>query len=161
MYSQPKDRDMFEKVLSDSKIQPTSRLELLLCLCALNLLNTWVKLELYKKQLHPWEIKMQVSMLVKFLLEDGANMAEKVEYNMGNKCTYIRCLGLQFSFHCVHLNNLTSEQRDAIIVNDNIWDRIRLQDVAEELYCKTSDCMTKKQSEEIIKEKLSKIVQHG
>lgn len=152
---------MLEKVINDSKIIPTSRLELLLCLCALNLLNTWVKLDFYKKQLHSWEIKMQVSMLVKYLLEDGVNMAEKVVYNMGNKCMYIRCFGLQFSFHFVDLNNLTKEQRNAITVNDNIWDGIRLQIVAEELYCKTSDSMAKEQSEEIIKEKLSKIVQHG
>lgn len=152
---------MLEKVINDSRIMPTSRLELLLCLCALNLLNTWAKLELYKSQLHPWEIKMQVSMLVKYLLEDGTNMAEIVEYNMGNKCTYIRCFGLQFSFHYVDLDNLTKEQRDAITVNENIWDGIRLQNVAEELYCKTSDSMAKKQNEETIKEKLSKIIQHG
>lgn len=67
---------------------------------------------------------MQVSTLVKHLMKDRIGLVEEIEYNMGNQCLYIRCSGLQFSFHRVNPEKLTDEQRDAITVNDNKWDGI-------------------------------------
>jgi len=141
---------MVEKVINDSAILPTCKKELLLCLSALNLLNAWVKQIEYKNKLRPWKIKMQVSTLVKHLMEDKIGLAEEIEYNMGNQCLYIRCSGLQFSFHRVNLENLTDEQRDAITVNDNIWDGIRLQEMAEELYKTVTNEMANNRSEQEI-----------
>lgn len=45
---------------------------------------------------------------------------------------------------------LTDEQRDAITVNDNIWDGIRLQEMAEELYKTVTNEMANNKSEQEI-----------
>ena len=57
---------------------------------------------------------------------------------------------MQFSFHRVNLENLTDEQRDTITVYDNIWDGIRLQEMAEELYKTVTNEMANNRSEQEI-----------
>lgn len=152
---------MIDAVKRDSQILPQSRMELLLCLCALNLQNVWAKTGEYAEKVHYYEFKYYVSALVKYLMEEGAELNEELFYNKSGDCVFIRCCGLQFSFHKVKLDNLTEEQLNTITDNERKWDGERLQEKAERLYTETSSYIANDLSEEEIKVKLSEIVKNG
>ncbi len=108
--------------------------DLFLSLCALNLLNKLVKKKEYKSIVGYDFVKPAVFKLIKGLFSNGKeSLCEELLYEINGDCIYIRCYGLQFSFHHVSGNAIREQYPD--IVRQNVkWDGIKLQQIAEELY---------------------------
>ena len=69
-------------------------------LCSLNLLNAAIKQKEFKNSLSYGYIKPCVSRFVEYVIthtEDG--YVDEMYYNSDQNCMYIRCYGVQFSFH--------------------------------------------------------------
>lgn len=103
-------------------------------LASLNLLNAVVKKKGYKDIVSYGLIKPNV---VKFILQciesDQIKFIDEVYYDIKGQCIYIRCYGIQFSFHniCIHNidNFVHSPQNEKVD-----WDGVRLQPIAFELF---------------------------
>lgn len=106
-----------------------------LVLCSLNLLNAAVKKDEYKKLIGYGSIKPAVAKFVQFcIIDEESNLVEELKYNAQKQCTYIRCYGIQFSFHNVGVNRL-GEDFVKSFANERVdWDGVRLQPIALELY---------------------------
>lgn len=105
-----------------------------LLLCSLNLLNAVVKKSEYKGVVGYGMIKPNV---VKFILQcidgDDIKYVDEVYYDAKGQCIYIRCYGIQFSFHNVGANSLGNFVNSAN--NKRVeWDGVRLQPIAFELF---------------------------
>ncbi|MFR9597349.1 MAG: hypothetical protein SNH79_07220 [Rikenellaceae bacterium] len=114
-----------------------SKEDAFIVLSALNLLNAAVKNKEnkeYQEIAHYGFIKPSV---VKFFLQcidkNNVKYIDEASYNAKEQCLYIRCLGIQFSFHNIDvisidnfINSLCNKQVS--------WDGIRLQPIAVELY---------------------------
>ena len=119
----------------DLHIEPQNKIELFLKLCAINYANVLVKTENHPIELQYHVIKGCVAMLVqKLTKEQSTELLEEVVFNREKDCVYIRCYGIQFSFHQVNLECLPTETREAITNNEVAWDGIRLHPIAKELY---------------------------
>lgn len=123
-----------DEIISNAKIQVSTKKELFLRLCALNLLNKLVKDKANKQVIGYKTIKSSVLYMVLNILRNGlANLAEQITYKPGENCMFIRCYGLQFGFHKVDRKPFDKDYPQ-IIDGNAVWDGIRLQPIAAPLY---------------------------
>lgn len=123
-----------EEILNIAGKPVGTKQELLLRLGALNLLNALVKHEEYKKVLNYGMIKPKVFYLIKNLASrDLLELCDEVYIKPSENCAYIRCYGLQFGFHNINAKAL-EEEFPQLTNEKGVWDGIRLQPIAENLY---------------------------
>lgn len=149
----------YNQLLSDMYIEPQNKRELFLKLCTLNYANVLVKDGNSPAELQYHVVKGCVAMLVQSLTEaQGPVLSEEIIYNSIKDCVYIRCYGIQFSFHQVVLECLTPAIRDEITDNEAEWDGIRLHPKAWGLYVLAQEISsTNKWNDEIIMSKIANI----
>ena len=117
-----------------------SKNDVFITLCSLNLLNAAIKDKEYKKELSYGYIKPRVSRLVNFLafhFENG--YADELYYDAQSQCMYIRCYGIQFSFHNIIVTKEISVFANSEKNNPVEWDGIRLQPFAQDLFLLAKD----------------------
>ena len=126
------------EVINEAKRQVlrtvSTKKDAFLVLCSLNLLNAAIKKAEYKSELSYAFIKPSV---MKFILQcidgDEIKYVDEVYYNTIETCLYIRCFGIQFSFHGVGANNFVKFIESPS--NKKVaWDGVRLQPIAFELF---------------------------
>ena len=103
--------------------------------CSVNLLNATIKDKEYKKELSYGYIKPCVSRLVNFLVshfDDG--YADELYYDAQGQCMYIRCYGIQVSFHNIIVTKDISAFANSELNNPIKWDGIRLQPISKDLF---------------------------
>ena len=151
----------YSQLFSDMYIEPQNKVELFLKLCALNYANVLVKDDNRPAELQYHVVKGCVAMLVHRLKEEQElELSEEVIYNITKDCVYIRCYGVQFSFHQVNLECLTPAIRDEITDNEAAWDGIRLHPKAKELYVLAQDISINKwNDDEFIMSKIANILE--
>ncbi len=103
-------------------------------LASLNLLNAVVKKKEYKDVVSYGLIKPNVSKFILQCIEnDQIKFVDEVYYDIKGQCIYIRCYGIQFSFHNIGIHNINdfvnSPQNKKVD-----WDGVRLQPIALELF---------------------------
>ena len=112
-----------------------SKNDVFIKLCALNLLNSAIKDKEYKKELSYGYIKPRVSRLVNFLASHFENgYADELYYDAQSQCMYIRCYGIQFSFHNIIVTKEISIFANSEKNNPVEWDGIRLQPISKDLF---------------------------
>lgn len=117
-----------------------SKNDVFIKLCSLNLLNATIKDKEYKKELSYGYIKPCVSRLVNFLIshfDDG--YADELYYDAQGQCMYIRCYGIQFSFHNIIVTKDISTFANSELNNPVKWDGIRLQPISKDLFLLAKD----------------------
>ena len=147
-----------EEVKSNARIEIHSKQDLFLKLCSLNYLNTLVKKEEYKGKIGYGIIKPSVIWTVKTLIKnDLKELCEELAVNSNDDSVFIRCYGLQFSFHHVNSKMLTEEWPE--LSNKDIqWDGIRLQPVAKELYELAKEVIVNNLSADDVRERIDTVI---
>lgn len=117
-----------------------SKNDVFIKLCSLNLLNAAIKKEEDKKELSYGYIKPCVSRLVEFLVSHFDNgYADELYYDAQGQCIYIRCYGIQFSFHNITVTEDISAFANSELNNPVEWDGIRLQPISKDLFLLAKD----------------------
>lgn len=134
--------------------------DLFLVLCSLNLLNAAVKIDKYKDLIGYGLIKPSVSKLIQTCLANSSeNLVDEIFYNAKDMCVYIRCFGIQFSFHNINTKRISPNIIRSITNETVKWDGIRLQPIALELYFLSKECLNDGlQDSNIIKERFLNIL---
>lgn len=109
-------------------------------LCSLNLLNAAIKQKEFKNSLSYGYIKPCVSRFVEYVITHTEDSyVNEMYYNSDQNCMYIRCYGVQFSFHNIIITETISAFVDS---KSNIpvqWDGVRLQPIAQDLFLLAKD----------------------
>lgn len=111
-----------------------------LVLCSLNLLNAAVKIDEYKELIGYGLIKPAVSKFIQFCMVSSNDLVDEVYYNAKEQCVYIRCFGIQFSFHNIDTKRISPNIVSSISNETVEWDKVRLQPIALELYILANEC---------------------
>jgi len=112
---------------------PQRKDEFFLNLAAVNLLNAAAKKKEFKEIAKYKDIKRHATYLFSLWVADHT-LAEEASYDIADKCLYIRCHTLQFSFHYIYdkyqpiVGFIQSEENKA-----TTWDGIRLQPIATQI----------------------------
>lgn len=112
---------------------PHNKDEFFLNLAAVNLLNAAAKKKEFKKIAPYKDIKRNATFLFSLWVADHT-LAEEASYDIADKCLYIRCHTLQFSFHYIYdkyqpiVEFIQSDENKA-----TTWDGIRLQPIATQI----------------------------
>ena len=117
-----------------------SKNDVFIKLCSLNLLNATIKDKEYKKELSYGYIKPGVSRFVDFVVthfDDG--YVDELYYDVQGKCMYIRCYGIQFSFHNIIVTNDIRTFANSELNSPIKWDGIRLQPIGKDLFLLAKD----------------------
>ena len=126
--------DMVDRVVNDSQVSVLTKQDLFLRLSSLNYLNALVKQKDYKGMINYGMIKPNVSRLVFNLVQnERSDLYEEVIVKQAEDSVYIRCYGLQFSFHHINASALVKSYPH-LNNSDAKWDGIRLQPIARSLY---------------------------
>lgn len=105
-----------------------------LVLCSLNLLNAAVKKDEYKELTGYGLIKPAVSKFIQSCMMYDNNLVDEIYYHAKERCVYIRCFDIQFSFHNIDMK-LISPYIVSAISNEAVkWDRVKLQPLALDLF---------------------------
>lgn len=113
-----------------------------LVLCSLNLLNAAVKMDEYKESIGYWLIKPSVSKFIQFCLEgNNKDLVDEIYYNDKERCVYIRCFGIQFSFHYIDMKRISPNIVSSILNETVKWDGVRLQPIAFKLFNLSKEAM--------------------
>lgn len=126
-------KELIEQAKENLEIIPEKSKDVFLILCSFNFLNAMVKKKENKDFIHYGFLKPAVSRFVSLLI-DRPELVTDFCINPKEKCVYIRCLGLQFSFHNIEPTNKLKRFEESTRNHIVPWDGIRLQSVAEELY---------------------------
>lgn len=113
---------------------PQNKDEFFLNLAAVNLLNAAAKKKEFKGIAQYKYIKRQATYLFSLWIADRS-LADEASYNIADKCLYIRCYSLQFSFHFIF--DKYEPIVEFIHSEDNkptTWDGVRLQPIATEIF---------------------------
>lgn len=134
--------------------------DVFITLCSLNLLNAAIKDKEYKKELSYRYIKPRVSRFVEYVItHTDDSYVDEMYYNSDQRCMYIRCYGVQFSFH----NIIITENISAFVdFQSNIpvqWDGVRLQPIAQDLFLLAKDLHSGNIEENQINELFNHIIQ--
>ncbi len=123
-----------EEILSNAQMPVHTKLELFLRLSALNFLNALVKKKEYEGVLGYSMIKPKVMHLAMNLAKnDKTGLCEDICYKTDGDILFVKCYGVQFSFHHVGVSIL--EEECPQLRNDEAqWERVRLQPIAGPLY---------------------------
>lgn len=109
-------------------------------LCSLNLLNAAIKKKEFKDSLSYGYIKPCVSRLVECVISHtDDSYVDELYYNSDQKCMYIRCYGIQFSFHNITVTEDISTFANSELNNPVEWDGIRLQPISKDLFLLAKD----------------------
>ncbi len=112
---------------------PQRKDEFFLNLAAVNLLNAAAKKKEFKEIAKYKDIKRHATYLFSLWVADHS-LADEASYDIADKCLYIRCHTLQFSFHFIYdkyqpiVEFIQSEENKA-----TTWDGIRLQPIATQI----------------------------
>lgn len=149
---------VIDEVLNRAKMPVRTKQELFLRLCSLNYLNALVKKKDFKGVLGYGMIKPEALQLAINLMKNNqSSLCEEIYVKEKEDCLYIRCYGLQFSFHHVNVKVLVNNYPQ--LSNDNAkWDGVKLQSVAEALYSMASETIIENQEEETIKVRIKTIL---
>ena len=153
-----------EKLIKDAQQyilqEPQSKKDVFMALCSLNLLNAAIKKEEYKKSLSYGFIKPHVSKLLVFCISHiNEGYVDELYYASQEHCVYIRCYGIQFSFHNIVETN---EIKDFMDSTKNVpvnWDGIRLQPIADKLFMLAKELLTCKINSDQIAERFKYIIE--
>ncbi len=147
-----------EEVKSNARIEIYSKQNLFLKLCSLNYLNALVKTEEYKGRIGYGIIKPSVIWTVRALMKNSlTGLCEELAVNLDDDGVFIRCYGLQFSFHHVNSKMLTEEWPE--LSNKEVkWDGTRLQSVAKELYELAKDVVKSNLGQDDVRERIEAII---
>lgn len=147
-----------EEVKSNARIEIYSKQNLFLKLCSLNYLNALVKTEKYKGKIGYGIIKPSVIWTVRALMKNSlTGLCEELAVNLDDDGVFIRCYGLQFSFHHVNSKMLTEEWPE--LSNKEVkWDGTRLQSVAKELYELAKDVVKSNLGQDDVRERTEAII---
>lgn len=122
------------------QIEVQSKNDVFIKLCSLNMLNAAIKDKEHKKELSYGYIKPRVSRLVNFLISHFENgYADELYYDAQGQCMYIRCYGIQFSFHNIIVTNEISTFANSELNNPVEWDGVRLQPISKDLFLLAKD----------------------
>ena len=147
-----------EALLNDARIEIRKKQDLFLKLCSLNYLNALVKKEKYKGKIGYDKIKPSVIWAVKTLMKNHLQgLCEELSINPDDDSVYLRCYGLQFSFHHVNSQMLIEEWPD--LSNKEVkWDGTRLQPVAKDLYELAKDVVKSNLGQDDVRERIEAII---
>lgn len=112
---------------------PQRKDEFFLNLAAVNLLNAAAKKKEFKEIAKYKDIKRHATYLFSLWVADHS-LADEASYDIADKCLYIRCYTLQFSFHFIYdkyqpiVEFIQSEENKV-----TTWDGIRLQPIATQI----------------------------
>lgn len=112
---------------------PQRKDEFFLNLAAVNLLNAAAKKKEFKEIAKYKDIKRHATYLFSLWVADHS-LADEASYDIADKCLYIRCHTLQFSFHFIYdkyqpiVDFIHSDENKA-----TTWDGIRLQPIATQI----------------------------
>lgn len=112
---------------------PQRKDEFFLNLAAVNLLNAAAKKKEFKEIAKYKDIKRHATYLFSLWVADHS-LADEASYDIADKCLYIRCYTLQFSFHFIY--DKYQPIVDFIHSDENkptTWDGIRLQPIATQI----------------------------
>lgn len=143
-----------EEILSYAGKPVSTKQELLLRLCALNLLNAQVKQEKYKGKLNYGMIKPKVYyLIINLASKDLLGMCDEVYIKPSENCAYIRCYGLQFGFHNINAKAL-EEEFPHLINEKGTWDGVRLQPISQQLYELAREAMEQNLEQRAIEDRI-------
>ncbi len=152
-------KDLIEKARQYILQEPQCKEDIFIILCSLNLLNAAIKEKEYKSSLSYGFIKPNVSKLVSFCVSHiNEGYVEELYYSPQQHCVYIRCYGIQFSFHNIVE---TTEIKEFVGSKTNLpveWDGIRLQFIADKLFLLATDLIFGKIVTKQVKERFEYII---
>ena len=112
---------------------PCDKDEFFLNIAAVNLINAAAKKKEFKKIAPYKDIKRHATYLFSLWVADHT-LADEASYDIADKCLYIRCYTLQFSFHFIYdkyqpiVKFIHSDEN-----KPTTWDGVRLQSIAVDL----------------------------
>lgn len=125
--------DDIKEAIQKTKTRINSKKDSFLVLSSLNLLNAAIKLKEHKDLIGYSFIKPTVSRLIEYYVQNRKqNFVDEIYYDITNNCAYLRCFGIQFSFH--NINYIDQNIVNLISKRKVEWDAIRLQPIALDLY---------------------------
>lgn len=128
-------QEQVEIAMRDRRLVPNSSVELLYLLSCLNLLNSAVKQKYFKKTIPYPAIKMNVSRIIEFLLDDNnRSLVEDFWINKEEQCAYIVSNSFQFTFHNIQINEQLKSFVDSPENEIKPWEGVRLQFIASDLF---------------------------
>ena len=133
-YLDPKN---IESAWADRGMQIENKEELFYLLSSLNLLNSAIKLPLYKRRLNYGGIKKNVSRVIKYLIAQKSvnNLFDQLFIDPDDlNCACISLYGLQFTFHQIPLDKTLSSFIHSKRNKVEQWEGYKLQKVANDLY---------------------------
>lgn len=150
-----------EEILSHVQMEVHTKLELFLRLCALNNLNALVKKKGNKGVLNYGMIKPKALQLAIDLMKNGqSGLCEEIYVKEEEDCLYIRCYGLQFSFHHINVKVLVNNYPQLCNANA-IWDGVKLQPVGETLYSLANEAVKENYDEVTVKNRINTILRNA
>lgn len=130
-----------EKAIKLIEKRVSRKSDAFLVLSALNLLNAAIKIAEYKGVVSYGLIKPAVSRFVQFcMLNNRRDLVDEIYYNTRERCVYIRCFDIQFSFHNIDTKLIGAEIMRKISNDAAQWDGVRLQPMAKGLYELAKEC---------------------
>lgn len=149
---------VIEDLLSQAKMPVQTKQELFMRLCSLNYLNALVKKKEFKSVLGYGMIKPNVMHLAMNLVKNGKiELCEDISFKPDEDCLFVRCYGLQFSYHHVGVRVLEEECPE--LQNDEVqWDGVRLQPIAEPLYDLAKETLEQGLGDEVVKERIKALL---
>ena len=149
---------VIDEVLNRAKMPVRTKQELFLRLCSLNYLNALVKKKNFKGVLGYGMIKPEALQLaINLMKNDQSSLCEEIYVKEKEDCLYIRCYGLQFSFHHVNVKVLVNNYPQ--LSNDNAkWDGVRLQPIAEPLYDLAKETLEQGLEDEVAVERIKALL---
>lgn len=153
-------KDLIEKARQYILQEPQCKKDIFIGLCSLNLFNAAIKAKEYKSSLSYGFIKPNVSKLVNFCISHiNEDYVDELYYAPQQHCVYIRCYGIQFSFHNIVE---TTEIKEFIKSKANSpveWDGIRLQPIADRLFTLANELLTGEINSEQIPERFKHMIE--
>ena len=150
-----------EEILNHAQMEVHTKQELFLRLCALNNLNALVKKKENKDDLSYGMIKPKALQLAIDLMKNGqSGLCEEIYVKEKEDCLYIRCYGLQFSFHHINVKVLVNNYPQLCNANA-IWDGVKLQPVGETLYSLANEAVKENYDEVTVKNRINTILRNA
>lgn len=145
-------------VLSNAQKVVHTKQDLFLRLCSLNYLNALVKKEEYKGLLAYGMIKPKVVRLAIDLAKNGKiGLCEELCFKPNEDCLFVKCYGLQFSFHKINIK-LLEEECPELRNCEEQWEGIKLQPIAGTLYKLALEAIEKDFEEDAIRGKIKDLI---
>ena len=146
-------------IVKDSQIVVQTKRELFLKLASLNYLNALVKLKGFKEVVNYGMIKPNVVRLVFDLAKTGrTDLYEELTVKVSDDSVFIRCYGLQFSFHHINAKALT-DNYPQLCNPEAKWDGIKLQSIAKPIYELAKEAVIQELQEPVVTERINLILQ--